>query len=187
MRKTKLLALLLAVAMIASMVVPSVSAAGTTYVLSVVDANGEATMNANAGDIINVYVALSENPGISCLAFDLSIPDGWVFEYADQGLFSGTTAYDAATAYQAGPDGTYHLWLMATGIKGSALSGVAAAQLPTHEGNLLELTMLVPADAVSGEYTIDLTPDLVNCFYYNVDSDGVIIPDGGNTKQVPTT
>ena len=77
MRKTKLLALLLVVAMIASMVVPSVSAAGD-YTLSIVDkTTGAATINANAGDTIDVYATISDNPGVSCVAFDVSVPEGW--------------------------------------------------------------------------------------------------------------
>ncbi|MBR2308914.1 MAG: hypothetical protein IKA47_00040, partial [Oscillospiraceae bacterium] len=39
----------------------------------------------------------------------------------------------------------------------------------------------------SGEYTLSVIPDLENCFYYNVDSNGYIAFGTGNTKQVPAT
>ncbi|MBR2309500.1 MAG: hypothetical protein IKA47_03070, partial [Oscillospiraceae bacterium] len=57
----------------------------------------------------------------------------------------------------------------------------------TQNGNLVLIRYQIPAEAQSGEYTLSVTPDLENCFYYNVDSNGYIAFGTGNTKQVPAT
>lgn len=189
MRKTKLLALLLVVAMIASMVVPSVSAAGD-YTLSIVDkTTGAATINANAGDTIDVYVTISDNPGVSCVAFDVSVPEGWSIKATqNQKLFMGDSADQAGSDnYTVGPNKDFHLWLMATGTQGDDFEGIAGGKLLTQNGNLVLIRYQIPAEAQSGEYTLSVIPDLVNCFYYNVDSNGYIAFGTGNTKQVPAT
>jgi hypothetical protein len=189
MRKTKFVALLLVVAIVASMVVPSVSAAGD-YTLSVVDkATGAATINANAGDTVDVYVTISNNPGVSCVAFNVSVPEGWSVKAAqNQKLFMGDAADQASSDnYTAGPNKDYFLWLMANGTQGDDFNDIAGGKLLTQNGNLLLVRYQIPEDAQTGAYTISVTPDLTNCFYNNVDGNGYIIPGGGKSNQAPAT
>ena len=187
MRKTKLLALLLAVAMIASMVVPSVSAE-EPYTISIVDSTGASTINANAGDSVTLSLVIANNPGVSSIGIDIKRPEGWTTARpSNKNLFSDTAEAVATFSQYTTANPYYVSWLMALGTFENEDAGTVNMGLNKENGTLATVKITIPADAATGTYTIDLSIDgrEKNNFYYNVGDDGVIIPNSGNTLLTP--
>ena len=151
MRKTKLVALLLAVALVASMVVPGVAAEGV-YTVSIVDAETQAaTIEANAGDEICLNVVLSNNPGISSIAVEVSYPEDWKGNGGWEEELFKSAAYNFMESETVETNPYYLNWLMPTGTKKSASDRVGK-KLSFENGSLYTLFLEIPADAVSGEF-----------------------------------
>ena len=180
MCKKKLVALLLAVAMIASMVVPGVSAEDA-YTVSIVDnATGAATIDANAGEDITLVMKMSGNTGVSSVFVNIDYPEGWTVKaYQDMELFASA----AATTSQFSPltrNPFSCIWAMPTGTK-TTLSDTGM-KLSTQNGELFLIQFTIPADAATGTYNIDLdttsNDDLVDGnFAYETYDDGTINPN----------
>ncbi|MBQ8796913.1 MAG: hypothetical protein IJZ56_01820, partial [Oscillospiraceae bacterium] len=189
MRKKRLVALLLVVAMIASMVVPSV-AAEDAYTVSIVDnATGAATIDANPGDEVTLKMVLSNNPGVSSVFVNIDYPEGWTVKgYEDKELF----ADEAATTPQFSPltnNPFSCIWVMPTGTKTTLED--AGMQLPTQNGELFLIQFQIPADAELGTYTVDLDTtsngDLVDGnFAYETYEDGTINPEERHNLTLAT-
>ena len=185
MRKTKLVALLLAVALIASMVVPGVAAEGA-YTISVVDYTTKAdAITADAGTKILVQLQLSGNPGISSLAAELTYPEGWTITMVqEEKLFA--SANPTFTPSQYLTENPYYVnWVMANGTAASFAD--PGGKLSTENGALYSLQIEIPADEMSGDYelTLNTTGRLTNYNYaLDTDANGRVIP--GDAKTVLT-
>ena len=188
MRKTKILALLLVVALVASMVVPSVSAADD-YAILVTDGEGNSAITANAGEEIMVKLSVTGNPGISGLALFVEYPEAWENAWTENGkLFNET----CETTYTASPDlsvNPYFVnWLMPYGTNPTSKDRVGK-KLATANGKLLEVYLQIPANTPSGTYEITVTTEGKEDDNYaeQVDGDGVIVAGGEASIVLPDT
>ena len=189
MRKTKLIALLLVVAMIASMVVPGVAAAGT-YTVSIVDyATGAATINANAGDDITLVMKMSNNPGVSGVYVNIDYPEEWTVKaHQDMELFAGKASTTPGfSPLTENPFGC--IWLMPSGTKTTLTD--TGKKLSTDNGDLFLIQLSIPEDAATGTYTVDLDTSseskLVNGnFAFATKADGTIDPEVRNNLTLAT-
>ena len=185
MRKTKLVALLLAVALIASMVVPGV-AAEDVYTISVVDYTTKAdAITADAGTKILVQLQLSGNPGISSLAAELTYPEGWTITMVqEENLFASANPTPTTSQYLT--ENPYYVhWLMAYGTTPSFAD--PGGKLSFENGALYSLQIEIPADEMSGDYelTLNTTGRVTNYNYaLDTDADGRVLP--GDAKTVLT-
>ena len=183
MRKTKLVALLLAIAMIASMVVPSVSAEDVYTISALDNATGAATIDANAGDTITVKLVLSNNPGVSSVAISAEMPEGWTLSAAtNKKLFNdyAEVSYVASKTKDVNP--YVMTWAMGTGTsEGYEDEGILPGQLSFDNGVLATLKYEIPADAATGTYTIKVSTEgrEADNVALKVDSNGFIIEGGG--------
>ena len=175
MRKTRLVALLLVVVLVASMVVPSVSAA-EEYTISLVDNSGAATVTAKAGDTLSLKLELSNNPGVSMVGVTVERPEGWEFTArpTNKKLFDET----AESAYTASPNTSVNpyvfTWTMATGTFENEEYGTLDNQLSKENGTLATMKIKVPENAASGTYTVKLALRSGSNFAQNVDANGII-------------
>ena len=183
MRKTKLIALLLVVAMIASMVVPGVTAAAGTYTISIVDnTTGAATINANAGDKIMLKVVLSNNPGVSGVAVNINYPEDWACLGKKDGKLFDDTAETVPTFSEnntANP--FYGSWVMPYGTTADEFEGIAGKQLSTENGMLLQIQFQIPENAATGTYTVDLDFPSVDNYAFATKADGTVDPNVKNS------
>ena len=132
MRKTKLVALLLVVALVASMVVPGVSAADP-YEVTITDQSGNSTATVEAGQTIMLQVNMSGNPGISSVAMKMAYPEGWTFAAQNKKLFNDK-AEASYTSSKNFTDNPYTLmWTMQFGTTPDPFGGDAAVYEATCE------------------------------------------------------
>ena len=184
MRKTKLVALLLVVALVASMVVPGVSAEGV-YTISLLDnATGAATINAAAGDTITLKMELTNNPGIGAIGVTVERPEGWTFASTpvNKKLFSDISNGSYASSQTKEVNPYVFNWYEALGTIENEEYGTLEGQQVKLDGVLATMKIKVPEDAASGTYTIKLAPKAGDNFSLATDADGFIIEGGNRTN-----
>jgi len=179
MRKTKLVALLLAVAIVASLVVPSVSAADP-YEAYITDESGNSTATVAAGEKIALIINLAGNPGISGVSMKLQYPEDWTMTwFEDLELFAekAKVTFTEGETYASNPYPM--IWIMPEGTKKTREDSVGK-KLSFENGELALVEFEIPADAASGNYEVSLTTAGLESGNYKepVDGDGVIIAGG---------
>ena len=163
----KLLSMLMAVAMVLSLVVVPV-AAEADYALQLADASGNTVIEAEPGTTVDVYLStVGAFPGYTNIGGYVSYPEGWTVAVED--LFF-------LPAYMAGAQGllfTNEPSINPMSVVWTTL-GDKTGKVMTYTGDLAKLTFTIPENA-KGEYTIGLdTAKNTPNYAYAHDASGVI-------------
>ena len=177
MNKKRLVALVLAVVLLASLIVgilPHASAAA--YTISLRDGSGNNSVTVKPGDTVELYVKLSDNPGIISAGVQVSYPAGIALTKSANAVSGGNfdVSWGNSSKVTANP---YLVWM-------NVATGTEDGKLVTYNGNIRKLTFQVTKDADNGTYAITLKAPADKNLTAGVDGSGVIKPNT-NSKVTP--
>ena len=160
--------ILLAVVLILPLLtgIMSVASAAGTYTISLKDASGKSEITAHPGDTIELFVQLSDNPGIISAGAQISYP----------GVISLTSSKNGVTADDFEPNwgnspttsvNPYLVWM-------NVPTGTDQGKLVTYNGTIRKLTFKVADNAAAGDYTISVDAPGDKNLTAETDGNGVI-------------
>jgi len=157
MNMKKILSMLMAVAMVLSMVVVPVAAEGeeNPYTITLSGPNGESSVTAEPGTTVDIYMTSSGDcvPGWTATGGWVSYPEGWTIKTTNK--FSLAMMLDGVDSPLFNNNDDINPAMVAWACSGTTHGGTTDWSLLTLTGQMAILTFTIPEDAQPGTY--DLT------------------------------
>jgi len=157
MNMKKILSMLMAVAMVLSMVVVPVAAEGeeNPYTITLSGPNGESSVTAEPGTTVDIYMTSSGDcvPGWTATGGWVTYPEGWTIKTTNK--FSLAMMLDGVDSPMFNNNDDINPAMVAWACSGTTHGGTTDWSLLTLTGQMAILTFTIPEDAQPGTY--DLT------------------------------